>query len=103
MPLWTEVMVQAGHSEIRGIGNRDVALVSYFVDAVAPRAGKRAGKSSSCTRWVIPDGLELVPHLLNERIYSQASWIARDVPIRAAVGPSIQVVLNRIPVGIGER
>ena len=70
MPLRTKVMVKASYAEIRSIGERHVAFETLLVEAVTTRTQQRAATRVIRKRHV------LGPHLLDQRIDSDASRVA---------------------------
>jgi len=91
--LRTKVVIETGHTKIRVIWEAYVGFVAKCVDAVA--AG--ANPNDAATR-VIPNRLELVPHLLDQRVNTGAassregcSWIASGGTARPAICTRVQV------------
>src|ERR1700687_3606639 len=88
MPLCTKVVIQTCDCKIGGVGERNVGLESLFIDpvAVCPR--------QAAASRVIRQRLELVPHLRNQGIDSDASGITSGGSGRTTIHSGIQVVLH---------
>src|SRR6266849_3613984 len=93
MPLWTEVVVDTGDSEIRPVRDGNIPLKADYINPIAAAAAQRTLDVTSRTVRVIANRFKLVPHLLNQRINSEASRITSSRPRRTAIGAGIQVVV----------
>ena len=91
MPLWTEVVVDTGHGEIRPVRDGNIALKADYINPIAAAAAQRTLDVTSRTARVIANWFKRVPHLLNQRIDTQAPRVAGHITARATVRPVIEV------------
>src|SRR5690242_17402539 len=83
VPLRTKVVVAASDSKMGGIRFREIGAEGLFVYAVAAARTSKTATGRFC--WSIRGGHEFRPHLLDNRVNTQAPWIASSRPATAVL------------------
>ncbi len=89
MPLWTEVVIDPSDGEIRPVRDGNIPLKADYINPIAAAAAQRTLDVTTRTVWVIANWFKRVPHLLNQRIDTQAPRVAGHITARAAVRPVV--------------